>query len=229
MGARFSTSVSSCYLIAVWVRLNELLIEYYNVEALLHTGKTIGNVLRVDTHTTSEVRRRFARICVQIDEHKPLVTTMLIGRFEQPVCHEGIQKLCFDCGRMGHRKESCPYTICQDTLPREGSTVDAGEKGDRSCEKRGMSFEMAGEGLSGIVHESGQECVQEGTYGPWVVVCRRKGGTKYQRHGGAPSLLENDQKNDAHGDSGNEIRANKVIGRLNFSHRLGREAKKKLS
>ena len=61
------------------------------------------------------------------------------------------------------------------------------------------------------------------------MVCRRKGGTKYQRHGGAPSVLENDQKNDAHGDSGNEIRANKVIGRLNFSHGPAREAKKKLS
>ena len=116
--------------IAVWVRFNELLIEYYNAEALLHIGKTIGNVLRVDTHTTSEARGRFARICVQIDEYKPLVTTVLIGRFEQPVCYEGIQKLCFDCGRMGHRKESCPYTIYQDTLPREGSTVDAGKKGD---------------------------------------------------------------------------------------------------
>ena len=88
---------------------------------------------------------------------------------------------------------------------------------------------MASEGPSGILHESGQECVQEGTYGPWVVVCRRKGGKKYQRHGGAPSVLENDQKKYAHGDSGNEIRANKVIGRLNFSHRLVREAKKKLS
>ena len=46
---------------------------------------------------------------------------------------------------------------------------------------------MASEGPSGIVHESGQECVQEGTYGPWVVVCRRKGGTKYQRHGFCPA------------------------------------------
>ena len=219
------TNVTS---IAVWVRLNDLPIEYYNVEALLHIGKTISHVLRVDTHTASETRGRFARICVQIDMDKPLVTAVLVGRFEQPVCYEGIQKLCFDCGRLGHRKEICPYTICQYTLPREGSTVDADEKGDCSCEERETSSDRAGEGPSGIVHESGQEGVQEGTYEPWVVVGRRKGGTKYQRHGRGPSVLDNGQKNDTRSDSSNETRANKAIGRSNISHGPAREAKRKL-
>nr|POE95774.1 g-type lectin s-receptor-like serine/threonine-protein kinase [Quercus suber] len=149
--------------IAVWVRLNELPIEYYNAEALLHIGKTIGKVLRVDTHTASEARGRFARICVQIDVDKPLVKAVLIGRFEQPICYDGIQKLCFDCGRMGHCKENCPYTVRQNISLREGSTMDASEKGGRSCEERGTSSERTGEGPSGAVHESGQECVQEDT------------------------------------------------------------------
>nr|POE57275.1 uncharacterized protein CFP56_01924 [Quercus suber] len=221
--------------IAVWVRLNELPIEYYNAEALLHIGKTIGNVLRVDTHTASEARGRFARICVQIDVDKPLVTAVLIGRFEQPVCYEGIQKLCFECGRMGHRKENCPYTIRQDMQLREESTVDASEKEDSSCKKGGSSCEERGtnsdrtsEGSSGIVHESGQECVQEGTYGPWVVVGRKKSGTKFQRHDGSTSVLEKGQKNDARNEPGNGIRPNKGVGRLDFSHGPSREAKRKL-
>ena len=96
---------------AVQIRFNELPIKYYNSEALLQIGKSIGNVLRVDTHTTNEARGRFARLCVQINVDKPLVTVVLIGKFEQPVCYEGIQKLCFSCDRMGHRRESCPYTI----------------------------------------------------------------------------------------------------------------------
>jgi len=37
--------------VAMWIRLNELSIEYYHAEALLQIGKAIGNVLRVDTHT----------------------------------------------------------------------------------------------------------------------------------------------------------------------------------
>ena len=121
-----SANVSS---IAVWVRLNELPIEYYNAKVLLHMGKAIGNVLRVDTHTASESRGRFARLCVQIDVEKLLVTAVLIGRFEQAVYYEGIQKLYFAYGRMGHRKENCPYTICRETPPRVANMVEVSEKG----------------------------------------------------------------------------------------------------
>ena len=98
-------------LVAVWIRLNELPIEYHNSEALLHIGKSIGHVLRVDSHIATKMRGRYARICVQVDVDKPLVTAVLIGKFEQVVCYEGLQRLCFSCGRIGHRKESCPYTI----------------------------------------------------------------------------------------------------------------------
>lgn len=49
--------------VAVWIRLNDLSIEYYNLKALLQIGKSIGNVLRVDTHTASEAWGRFARLC----------------------------------------------------------------------------------------------------------------------------------------------------------------------
>ena len=85
-----SANVSS---IAVWVRLNKLPIEYYNAEALHRIGNSIGNVLRVDTFIASETRGRFARLCIQIDVEKPLVTAILLGKAEQPVSYEGIQKL----------------------------------------------------------------------------------------------------------------------------------------
>lgn len=65
----------------------------------------------------TETKGKFARLCVQIDVNKPLITAILIGKFEQPVCYEGIQKLCFGCGQVGHRKENCPYTIRQDAPP----------------------------------------------------------------------------------------------------------------
>ena len=110
----FKLALADVSSIAIWIRLNELPIEYYNVEALQHIGRAIGNVLRVDTFTALETRGRFARLCVQIDVDKPLVTTIMIGRLEQMVSYEGIQKLCFGCGRLGHSKESCPYTIRQE-------------------------------------------------------------------------------------------------------------------
>nr|POF04660.1 hypothetical protein CFP56_38505 [Quercus suber] len=73
-------------LLALWKpagRLNELLIKYYNAEALQLIGKAIGNVLQVDIFTASENRGRFARLCVQVDMEKPLATAIMIGRLEQ--------------------------------------------------------------------------------------------------------------------------------------------------
>ena len=84
--------------IAVWVRLNELPIEYYNAEALQIIGNAISKVLRVDTFTASETRGRFARICVQVVVEKPLATVVMIGRLEQLICYERIHKMCFGCG-----------------------------------------------------------------------------------------------------------------------------------
>lgn len=65
-------------------------------------GNAIGRVLRIDTNTTNESRGRFARLCIQVDIEKPLVTALLIGGREQRISYEGIQRLCFSYGRKGH-------------------------------------------------------------------------------------------------------------------------------
>ena len=70
-----------CLPIAVWIRLSGLPIEYYNAKALQHIEKAIGNVLRIDTFTAIESRGKFARLCIQVDVDKPLITTMMIGKF----------------------------------------------------------------------------------------------------------------------------------------------------
>ena len=103
-------------LIAVWIRLNGLPIELYEAGVLKQLSEAIGRVLRIDTHTAMEARGKYARLCVQIDANKPLINTILIGWFEQAVVYEGIQKLCFSCGRIGHRKDACPYTICKEEI-----------------------------------------------------------------------------------------------------------------
>lgn len=132
--------------IAIWIRLNELPIEYYNAEALHLIGKAIGNVLRVDIHIAAEARGRFARLCVQVDVMKPLVTTIMIGKLEQSVSYEGIQKFCFDCERLGHKRENCPYLICQDVTAKETARVESEKDSTRSCNSHGEYADKVGVG-----------------------------------------------------------------------------------
>ncbi|XP_075665573.1 uncharacterized protein LOC142635270 [Castanea sativa] len=150
----FRPATASVTSVAVWVRLNKLPIEYNNSKALLLIEKSIGNVLRVDTHTTTEARGRFARLCVQIDVEKPLIMALLIGKFEQRVCYEGVQKFCFSCGRICHRKESCPYIVLPGSAAREERSVVDGAVGGHLCDEH--AFEQTGdrEGPSSDVHES---------------------------------------------------------------------------
>ena len=107
----FKPSSANVSLVAVWIRLNELPIELYETEVLKEIGGNIGKVLRIDSHTAMEARGKYARLCIQVDVNKPLINTIIIGRFEQGVTYEGIQRLCFSCGRVGHKVDSCPYTI----------------------------------------------------------------------------------------------------------------------
>ena len=210
--------------VAVWIRLNELPIEYYHVEALLHIGKAIGNVLRVDTHTATESRGRFARICVQVNVEKPLVTTILIGKREQPVCYEGIHKLCFECGRIGHRKELCPYAIRQPSPPCKEASQPDGVTEVQACRlhEPGNAKQSVGPSLS--VHGSAQEDVPESTYGPWIMVVRKKQGTKQLRDDGTTVKL-------AHGQprKGNETRSYLPLGSENLNAGPSRDIKRKLS
>ena len=89
--------------VAVWIRLSELFIEFYEPLALLKIGKAIGLVLRIDANTVNWVRGRFAHMCVQVNLDKPLIRKIYIGKIEQCVQYEGINALCFSCGRIGHR------------------------------------------------------------------------------------------------------------------------------
>jgi len=103
------SSTANVSSVAVWIQLPELSIEYYEPLVLSDIVKAIGLVLRIDTHTVIESRGRFAKLCVQICFNKPLVRNIKVGGLDQPVQYEGITALCFLCGRVGHKAESCPY------------------------------------------------------------------------------------------------------------------------
>lgn len=81
----FRSSTTNVSMMAIWVRLPELPIEYYEPSVLRDIGMAISPALRIDTHTAIKSRGRFARLCVQIYFDKPLVRKMKVGGLNQVV------------------------------------------------------------------------------------------------------------------------------------------------
>ena len=95
----------------MWIRLPELPIEFYEHNALLKIGRAIGLVLRIDVHTANGAKGCFAHLCVQVNLNKPLVRTIYLGRLKQSIQYKGVSTLFFECGRIGHNKEVCPFLV----------------------------------------------------------------------------------------------------------------------
>ena len=57
---------------AVWIRLEQLPIEYYHPDFLKHVGNKLGKLVKVDVVTSTAIRGRYARLCVQINMAYPL-------------------------------------------------------------------------------------------------------------------------------------------------------------
>ena len=105
---------------------------------------------------------------MQIGVEKPLINTILIGKLEQQVSYEGIQNLCFACGRVGHRRELCPYVNRGPGSPVravpeffQGPVSPTQERHDHSPPTSSKNK---------------TEDVHEGDYRPWLVVSCKKAG-----------------------------------------------------
>lgn len=169
----FKLASAVCNMVAAWIRLPEIPFEYYNPKVLKVIGNAIGPVLRVDSNTVSEARG-FARICIQFNLDKPLTTSILLEGVVQEVLYEGINTLCFSCGRVGHRQEGCPFTVKERTASWEvKGPVSFADKADISEEASGCSQE-AGKVEFDLIGD-GKEA-----YGPLLLVKRKKEGAKIE-------------------------------------------------
>ncbi|KAF3943371.1 hypothetical protein CMV_030068 [Castanea mollissima] len=70
--ANFHPAVAKITSMAVWIRLENLTIEYYHPEFLSKIGNKLGRLLRIGNITQRVTRGKFARIYVQLGIHKPL-------------------------------------------------------------------------------------------------------------------------------------------------------------
>lgn len=89
----------------------------------------MGKSLKIDVHTIKEnhnggelnitKRGRFGRISVEINLEKKLVPRIKIRNKIYKIEYEGLNLICFNCGRYGHHKDNCPMLITDPKQPAE--------------------------------------------------------------------------------------------------------------
>ncbi|XVF70860.1 hypothetical protein PTKIN_Ptkin11bG0196300 [Pterospermum kingtungense] len=138
----------------------------------MKVGAKIGRPIRFDQATDLVSRRKFARLCVEVDITKQLLSKFKLHRRVRRIEYEGIHLVCFSCGVYGHRKETCPslkedlVVGAEDKEPDQGGVHPKSRKGEV-----GHIREQLGESVNAEVLE---------TFGPWMLVNRksRRGGGK---------------------------------------------------
>lgn len=84
----------------------------------------LGSPIKIDNTTEFVLRGRFARICVEVDTDHPLKHVVRIGGLIHKIEYEGVGLICFNCGKMSHRKDQCSLNVCTNNVVHD----DAGTK-----------------------------------------------------------------------------------------------------
>lgn len=112
----------------VWVRFSNIPIEVFNERALMRLANSVGRAVKVDTTSSGVVRGQYGRVCVEINLNKPLKPTCFALGRKNTVEYEGLYRICFHCGKFGHRSEGCPTLTgasVETTTPVETSSHTA--------------------------------------------------------------------------------------------------------
>ncbi|GMP33311.1 hypothetical protein CsSME_00006691 [Camellia sinensis var. sinensis] len=148
---------------ALWVRFPQLPIEYYNEEVLFHIAKAIGKPLKIDLNIAMSTRGRYARVCVEVDLTKPLISRFAISKYTYIVEYENLHYFCFQCGKVRHRKEYCSSKPVP--KPVKVNTEAVANSHDVGSNPIPMANSSGKQLASGTEHSE--------EFGPWMLVNRR--------------------------------------------------------
>ncbi|CAL1397396.1 unnamed protein product [Linum trigynum] len=130
----------------VWARLLDLPIHYFHHEAVMKIGRRMGKPIRIDAATRTKARSDYARVCVQVDLTKPLLSQFTINGKKYFIQYEGLEKICLSCGTYSEHG-ACPCTKTH--IPME---ADSNVAANQTLEK---------------------ELQRDSTYGEWMIAKRR--------------------------------------------------------
>ncbi|CAN1148994.1 hypothetical protein LINPERHAP2_LOCUS16789 [Linum perenne] len=70
----FQPEESSLSTLRVWIRLLGIPLEYFDLGILTHIDNRIGRTVQIDHAMLEGSRENFARLCVEVDLSKPLLS-----------------------------------------------------------------------------------------------------------------------------------------------------------
>ncbi|KAI9071501.1 hypothetical protein K1719_046544 [Acacia pycnantha] len=153
--------------IAVWVRIPDLPMEFFTVEALGIIENMISKMIKIDRSTSIYDKGVFARICVEIDLQQPLLPAFIAFGKDKQLVYEGLHLVCFRCGLYGHERGNCPDQKVAD----DAMSVQPNQKmGTGLSESMGVSTQLLvdGEANGGMSKQSMGVGLEEGSGHPKV-------------------------------------------------------------
>ncbi|XP_031131691.1 uncharacterized protein LOC116033077 [Ipomoea triloba] len=119
----------------VWARLPAIPIEYFEEGFLMKIGKQIGRPVKVDTTTSLVSIGKFARVCIEVDLSKPLLSKFTLEDEVLPIEYEGINMVCFTCGIYGHKQGQCGNDRAEDSMNEDNSNMDLEQNRDHQANR----------------------------------------------------------------------------------------------
>ncbi|XP_031119048.1 uncharacterized protein LOC116022464 [Ipomoea triloba] len=119
----------------VWMRFPSLPIEYFEEDFMMKIGKEVDRPVKVDYTTSLVSKGKFARICVELDMSKPLLSKFTLAEEVRPIEYEGIHMVCFKCGIYGHKLGQCGNEENREANVVEEQPPSDGQSGDQQATK----------------------------------------------------------------------------------------------
>ncbi|KAF7841373.1 reverse transcriptase [Senna tora] len=173
--------------IAVWLRIPNLPLEFYNARCLSRVGCLIGKTIKIDPTTSLTSRGKFARIFVEINLNNKLIPQVEIKGKKYNVKYEGLHQICFHCGKYGHMKGLCNILMEKKAVAQAEALKQMEKEAEKVVSEATIngvnalseqsSEDVTAAGGDGVDTENGNS----GTFGPWMKARRanrRRGGNQ---------------------------------------------------
>lgn len=137
----------------VWARVLEFPMKFFSEDLLFSVASCICTTLKVDTNTFWAANGKFARFCIEVDCTKHVLTKVMVDDLLFSIEYENMSAICFNCGKIGHKLDSCPFKI----VNPPASAVESHEPRQVPSYKKDIDLNH----------------IKSETFGPWFLVNQR--------------------------------------------------------